>query len=71
MMTFNEKHHWVFPLVPTACDYAKLNEHFGPLQNSQIEVLQSQVDFGGNLSVPKALCGKRNDCDVKLQVPKR
>ena len=28
MMTYNEKHHWVFPLVPTACAYAKLNGYF-------------------------------------------
>ena len=23
MVTFNEKHRWVFPLVPTACAYRK------------------------------------------------
>ena len=26
MVTYNEKHHWVFPLVPTACAYTKLND---------------------------------------------
>ena len=26
MMTYIEKHHWVFPLVPTACAYTKLND---------------------------------------------
>ena len=31
MMAFNEKHHWVFPLVPTACAYAKLDGYFGKL----------------------------------------
>ena len=30
-MTFNEKHHWVFPLVPTACACAKLDEYFGKI----------------------------------------
>ena len=28
MMTFNEKRHWVFPLVPTSCDYAKVGDYF-------------------------------------------
>ena len=28
MMTFNRKHRRVFPLVPTACDYAKLDGYF-------------------------------------------
>ena len=42
MTTFHEKYHWVFPLVPSDCDYAKLNEYFGKLQNSEIEVLQVQ-----------------------------
>ena len=28
MMTYNEKNHWVFPLAPTACAYAKLNDYF-------------------------------------------
>ena len=26
--TFNEKHRWVFPPVPTACAYAKLDGYF-------------------------------------------
>jgi len=28
MTTYNEKHHWVFPLSPTSCAYAKLNDYF-------------------------------------------
>ena len=32
MMTYNEKHHRVFPLVPTACAYAKLNGYCGQMQ---------------------------------------
>ena len=31
MLTFNEKHRWVFPLVPTSCAYAKLVEYFGKI----------------------------------------
>ena len=46
MMTFNEKHHLVSPLVPTACACAKLYEYLGKLRNSKIEVLQAQGDFG-------------------------
>ena len=33
MVTFNENHHWVFPLAPTASAYTKLDEYFGKLQN--------------------------------------
>ena len=65
MMTFNEKNRWVFPLVPTAFAYAKSNEYFGKLQNSKIEVLQAQGDFGGDLSVRKVLRVNINDCKVK------
>ena len=31
MMTYNGKHHWVFPLVPAACAYAKLNDYYWEL----------------------------------------
>ena len=58
-MAFNEKRHCVFPLVPTSSAYAELNGYFGKLQNSKIEVLQAQWDFGGNLSAPKVLRGKQ------------
>ena len=40
MMTLNEKHHWVFPLALTACDYAKLDEYFGKLRKAEIDVLK-------------------------------
>ena len=33
MMTFNEKHRWVSPLPPTACDCAKLDDYFGKMKN--------------------------------------
>ena len=39
MLTFNEKLHWVFPLVPTDCAYAKLDGYIGKLQKSEIEAL--------------------------------
>ena len=58
MMTFNEKHHWVFPLGPTSCDYTKLNEYVAKLQNSKIEVLQAQWDFGENLSARQVFRAK-------------
>ena len=35
MMTYNEKHHWVFPLVRTACDYTKLNDYFWKMQKGK------------------------------------
>ena len=46
MTTSNDKHHWVLHLAPTASDGAKLDEYFGKLQNSEIEALQMQGDFG-------------------------
>ena len=64
-MTFNEKNRRVFPLVPTASSYAKLNEYCGELQNSKIEVLHAKGDFGRNLSVRKVVRAKRNDCEIK------
>ena len=71
MMIFNGKNHLVFPLVPTDCAHAKLHEYFGKLQNSKIEALQAQGDFGGNLSARGVLRAKSNDCDVKWKVTER
>ena len=51
MMTSDENHHLVFPLVTTACDYTKLDEYFGELRKAEIEVMQTQGDFVGNLAV--------------------
>ena len=51
MMTFNEKNHWVFHLVPTACSYAKLDEYFGKLRNAEIGAAQMQRDLGENSAV--------------------
>ena len=53
MMTFNEKRQWVFPLVPTDCAYAKLDEYFAKLQKSEIEALQLHGDSGRHLEVRK------------------
>ena len=58
MRTFNEKHRWVFLLVPTACAYAKSAEYFGKLRKSEIEALQMQGYFGGNLAVRKVATTK-------------
>ena len=35
MVTYNGKHHWVFPLVPTACAYAKPNDYFRKMKQDQ------------------------------------
>ena len=58
MATFNEKHHWVFPLVPTSSDRDKSNEYFRKLLGLGIEVLQVQGDFGKNLSAREVLRAK-------------
>ena len=58
MMTYNEQHPWVFPLVPTACARAKLYEYFGQMRKSQILVLRAQGDFGGHLEVRKVTKSK-------------
>ena len=63
MMAFNEKHHCVFPLAPTACSYSKLGEYFGKLRKAEIESLQTQGDFGGNLAVRKVAKTKPNDVE--------
>ena len=68
MMTFNEKRHWVFPLVPTACAYTKLNEYFGKLRSPEIEAPQLQGDFGGILAVQKVIRAQSGDCKVKWKV---
>ena len=47
-MARNAKNRCVFPLVPTALGYAKLEEYFGEMGNCDLEVLASQADFGGN-----------------------
>ena len=59
MMTSNEKSRWLFPLFPTACACAKLNGYLGKLRNSEIDVLQSQGDFGENVSARKVLRQKQ------------
>ena len=44
-MTFNDKHRWVFPLVPNACAFAKLDQYFRKMQAKEIDVLHTQGDF--------------------------
>ena len=48
-MAFNGKRHWVFPLVPTASDYAKLGGYIGELQKSAIEGLQMMGGIWGGI----------------------
>ena len=59
-MTFNDERHWVFPLVPNACAYAKLDDYFREMQNKQIEVLQTQWGFLGPQEVRKVSKSKQN-----------
>ena len=59
-MTFNDKHHWVFPLVRTACAYTKLGEYFRKMQKHQMEVLQTQGDFSETQEVRKVSKSKQN-----------
>ena len=51
VMTFNDNLRWVCPIVPTDCDYAKLDGHFGKLRNAEITALQTQGGFGRHLEV--------------------
>ena len=46
MVTYNGKHRWVFPLVPTAGAYAKQDEYFWKMQKARIIVLQVQGVLG-------------------------
>ena len=57
---FIDKHRWVFPLVPTACAYTKLDEYFRKMQKHQIEVLQTQGDFSETQEVRKVSKSKQN-----------
>merc|ERR1712112_14123 len=67
MMTYNEKHHWVFPLVPTACAYTKLNDYFWEIKQEQIEVSQAQGDFGDHLEVRKVTKSKSHKLHGKVE----
>ena len=60
-MTFNDKHRWVFPLVPNACAYAKLERYFRKMQAREIEVLQTQGDFLESQEVRKVSKSKQID----------
>ena len=60
MMTFNEKHRWAFPLVPTACGYAKLNEYFGKLRDEKSKFRNSGAILAIIYQFGK-FCGWRNN----------
>ena len=68
MMTYNGKHHWVFPLLPTDCAYAALGEYFGKLQKSQISALQAHGDFGCHLEVRKVTKSKSRRLESKMEI---
>ena len=59
-MTFNDKHRWVFPLVPNACAYTKLEQYFRKMQARELEVLQTQGDFLESQEVRKVTKSKQN-----------
>ena len=70
MMTFNEKHLWIFPLVPTAWAYSILSEYFWKIARRKIEVPKARGDFGDNLSVREVFRSNRRVAR-KWGVPKR
>ena len=45
MVTFHENRHWAFPLVPTACAYAKPGEYFGKLRSAGTTAVQMHGRF--------------------------
>ena len=70
MMTSNDKHRWVFPLVPTACAYAKLGEYFGKLRKAEIDVMQMQGGFGEHSEVGKVATSKNQQIMSEMENPK-
>ena len=66
-MTFNDKHRWVFPLVPNACAYAKLEQYFRKMQAREIEVLQTQGDFMESQEVRKVSKSKQNRLGNRME----
>ena len=65
MMTYNETHRRVFPLVPTACTFNKQDDYFWTMRKAQIEVSQAQGDFGDRLGVRKVTKAKARGCKGK------
>ena len=57
---------WVFPLVPTACSYAKLDEYFGKFWKAEIEVMQTQGDCGEHLEVGEVAKSKNRRLMSKM-----
>ena len=54
MTTFNEKHHWVFPLVPTAGAYAKLDDYFGKCENRKLMSGMCRGGFRGPFGISES-----------------
>ena len=71
LMIFNEKHHWVSPLVPTACAHAKLDGYFGKLRKSEIEALYAQGGSGDHLEGRQVNETKNQRLERKWGHPKR
>ena len=62
------RYHWVFPLVPTACAYTKLNDFFWQIKQGKIEVAQTQVDFGDHLEARKSTKSKSRNFKEKWKM---
>ena len=70
-MTFNDKHRWVFPLAPTACAYAKLDDYFRKMQTQQIEVLQTHEDFPETQQARKVSKSKQIESEIVWEIYER
>ena len=71
MRTYNEKHHWVFPLAPTACAYTKMGGYF--LENAKkrkLKYCKRLGDFGCHLEVRNVAKSKSQRLPGKWENPK-
>ena len=55
MVTFNEQHLWVSPLVPAEISYKKSYRYFGKLRKRKLRHRKSREISVGNLAVTKVV----------------
>ena len=67
MMTYNEKHHWVIPLVPTACAYAKLDDYFWKIKVRTNRGFAGSRRFRDHLEVRKVTKSKSHKSQGKVE----
>ena len=65
--TYNEKHHWVFPLVPTASAFGKMGDCFSEKCKSADRGFTSAGDLRGHLEVRKVTRSKTQRSQWKLR----